>query len=178
MHVTCDEDGIRALKPAESSLFAAEMLNLFSDLIGGRLAQAATVRRLLAEGAGEMRAWLLRDRLAGALIYLWLSPAGVEALLGGRFDGLDPAAAHLARRADAAGLYAWACAGAGDDARRAVMRTWSELKAGPFAALPFFARAATAAGRRALVERLHCLPVDGAAGLFRADAVLPRRRAA
>ena len=154
------------------------MLDLFAAAIGGELASLATVQALVGDGSAEARVWLDGSGVAAALIYLWLSPAGVRALAEGRFDGREPDRAHLGRAHASAGVYAWACAGAGLEGRRAVMRAWAELKAGAFARLPFFARAATPAGRKALIERLHCLPVDETGGLLWAAPVHAPRRAA
>ena len=180
MQQTRETDRLIALSASASAGFVAEMLGLYGRLINGRLADTAVVGRLLAADVAEMRVWLDEaGAVTGALIFLLLSPAGMQALVQGAFDPLEPSSRHLAGERSAAAVYGWACAGATPTARRAVMQTWSSLTSERFAALPFFARGATEAGRLALVERLKCLPVDGTDGLYRAaPPVFPRRRAA
>lgn len=130
-------------------------------LIGPHLASLDVLKRTQTEGA-LLAVYQEDRRVSGLLAILQLSPAGCEALLNAQFRPLNPDREHLACEPKTAALYGWACAGASPAARRAVMQTLGALLRERFARLPFYAHAATDAGRRALVDSLGCRSVPGA----------------
>lgn len=84
-------------------------LSLFlKQHLSGPTADQATVERVLATNANSVMMMCTREGLKGVWAMLMLTPAGLEALLNGEFNGLDPLAHHLTKTAEVpAAIYVW-----------------------------------------------------------------------
>jgi hypothetical protein len=134
-----------------------------AGLIGGAIAAPATMRAVNAAAPGSLLVSRDGEGLAGLLATLPLREAGREALIAGVFDGLAVDLTLLARPPERpAAVYAWGCAARTAAAARALLAATQALCERVFPDTPFFARAATEAGRTALVRRLGYAPMPGA----------------
>jgi hypothetical protein len=112
--------------------------------------------------------------LTGMLAIARLTDKGHEALLTGCFNPLEPSARHYAGPGDlVSAVYALGIAARSHEAARATVTAVTRLRETVMAELPFFARAATDAGRRVLTERLHCSETTG--GLLWSPPLRPER---
>lgn len=154
---------------------------LAKAMIGGQVADEAALWRVqsLMHGAA-LYVYRERGEITGFLAWLPLSPEGVEALIAGLFNGLDPAASHLcAVGAQGGAAYGWGYAGRTRRATAAVIKGTYLARNDMCGAMPFFTRAATADGARILSGRLECLPFRDIPGLFWSEpTVSPVEKAA
>ena len=109
------------------------------------------------------------DVLVGVFVFLLLNRRGLAAVLADDFDGLAPRLDHLAVPAEApSAYYGWGFAATTPQARAAVVAGADVLRREVLTDLPFFCRAATAAGRRAVTLKLgyRDLPGSGSGVLW------------
>jgi hypothetical protein len=161
IHLDLRPFGLTAAEPAE--IPAAR--DLAASLIGPAIASAEGLARVHAHAPAV---FVAREagRVSGVLAFVTLNPAGLEAVLGGRFDTVEPDLAHLARPDEiAAGVYGWGVCAAGKPAAERVVGACKRLHAGALAGLPQFARTATDAGRRLMYERLGFVDLPDSGGL-------------
>lgn len=148
-----------------------------AGMIGPGIATTETLKRV-HQHMGEAALFVRREPAAitGMLGWIALTEAGLQAVLDMRFSGQDPDAAHVAAPGQtvAAG-YGWGVAGSHKEAARAVLSATTILNYEIFGSIPFFARAATPAGRRVIVEAFHYDPAPmGDPDLFWKPAGRPR----
>lgn len=143
-----------------------ELRRLATELISPQVMPLAGLRMVLRKTrSGILVFEEAGGALTGVLAVARVTKEGHEALLTGRFNPLAPSARHYAGPGDAvSAVYALAVAARNREAARATVTAVTRLRETVMAELPFFARAATAAGRRGLIERLHCSETVG--GLF------------
>jgi hypothetical protein len=140
-----------------------ELRRLATELISPQVTPLAGLRMVLRKTRSVFEE--AGGALTGVLALARVTKEGHEALLTGRFNPLAPSARHYAGPGDAvSAVYALAVAARNREAARATVTAVTRLRETVMAELPFFARAATAAGRRGLIERLHCSETVG--GLF------------
>lgn len=146
------------LEPASWS----EMTNvhaLAQDMIGGEMADVATLRRVQAHMGAVVYIYREGLEITGFLASLLLTAKGQRALISGRFNGLDPALAHLCRPGEQpVAAYGWGYAGRTRRACAAVIRGAILGRRELCPELPFFTRGTTADGARLLSGRLDCQP--------------------
>ena len=146
--------GLRVARLDELS----ELRKLATELISPHIMSLAGLRMVLRKTRSGLLAFEeAGGALTGMLAVARLTDKGHEALLTGRFNPLAPSARHYAGPGDAASaVYALGIAARTREAARATVTACTHLRETVMAELPFFARPATAAGRRVLIERLHC----------------------
>lgn len=100
--------------------------------------------------------------VTGVLAFFFLRPAGLAALLEGRFDpqGFD---LDLVARSDepAAAAYAWGFAATTEAGGKAVVKGSAAIQEGLAWAIPVFTRVATDDGARVLYGKMGYAPVPG-----------------
>lgn len=151
--------------------------DLAARLIGPEIAAEPALRAILRrQGCGFYVA--REDGVLTALMALvLLNEPGLAAVRAEAFDPIRPDPAHAVRPGETPlAVYGWGIAAATrESARVLVAGSWAVLDAAP---VPFFARAATEAGRRLLTEKMRFAPYPGSTtGLLWWDAA-ERRRAA
>ena len=119
------------------------------------------------------------EALVGVFVFLLLNGRGWAAVLADDFDGLAPSLDHLAVPAEhPSAYYGWGFAATTPEARAAVVAGADLLRKGVLAALPFFCRAATPAGRRAVTVKLGYRDLPGSrSGILWAPPAGGRRAA-
>lgn len=145
------------------------------DIVPARALAAALISPAIASAEGLARVHAHRPavfvaraggEVTGVLAFVILNPAGLEAVMRGRFDTVEPAAAHLAADDEiAAGVYGWGVCAADKPSAQKVVEACKHLNANALASLPQFARTATEAGRRLMYERLGFVDLPGSGGL-------------
>lgn len=141
-----------------------ELRKLATELISPQVMPLAGLRMVLRKTRSGLLAFEeVGGELTGMLAVARLTDKGHEALFTGRFNPLSPSARHYAGPGDAvSAVYALGIAARTREAARATVTACVRLRDTVMAELPFFARPATADGRRVLIERLHCSEtVDG-----------------
>lgn len=135
-----------------------ELRKLAIELISPHVMSLAGLRMVLKKTrSGLLTFEEASGALTGMLSVARLTDKGHEALLTGRFNPLAPSVQHYAGLGDAAtAVYALGIAARTRDAARATVTACTRLRETVMAELPFFARPSTDAGRRVLIERLHC----------------------
>ena len=133
--------------------------------VGTNTASAATIRTVIQHN-GQCIFSVLRSRpgpipseIIGFYAYLPLNSSGVTALLEGRFDGTNPCISMISRPEDRpAAIYGWVAVARGFNkfARPLVMQHMAGRR---YSDLPFYARAATTDGVRAM-RRFGCVPAS------------------
>lgn len=120
------------------------------------------------------------EELTGVLAIILLSAQGLAAIEADRFDALSPDPAHVARfDEEPAALYGWGIAATRKFVARRLVDGLSLLANGVIGHMPYFARAATPAGARLLIERIGFRPYPGSqTGLLQLDPHLGGRVAA
>ncbi|HEY3814592.1 MAG TPA: hypothetical protein VGL66_15330 [Caulobacteraceae bacterium] len=147
------------LRPAPASRLG-EARALAEARIGAGVAPLAALHRLRRLAPASILIFEERSGLTGVLGVLPLTAAGARALLAGALDLSAPRRDDIApgfETADA--LYAMGIASATRDAARAVVSGVVRLRQA-HAAIPFYARPVTGDGRRVLIERLRCVPME------------------
>lgn len=148
------------LQPADAADIA-EAHAIATALIGPAIASPQALAAVHdATGVGVL---VLRreGRLTGMVAMATLNEDGHAALLDERFDALAPQLDYLARPGDrVAALYGWGIAATDKaSARDCVQSVFAVGQA--VEGVRFYARAATDAGRRMLVDRMLFKPVPG-----------------
>jgi hypothetical protein len=117
--------------------------------------------------------------LTGLFAFLLLNARGRAVLLSDALDGRDPDLGLLSRPGERpSAYYGWGFAGSTRPARRAVV-TGAAVLRGVLPQLPFYCRAATEAGRRAVTEKLGYRDVPGSSsGLLGVPALADEYRRA
>jgi hypothetical protein len=135
-----------------------ELRRLAAELISPHIMALAGLRMVLRKTRSGLLAFEeTGGALTGMLGIARLTQEGYEALLTGRFNPLAPSARHYAGPGDAvSAVYALGIAARTREAARATVTACTRLRETVMAELPFYARPATDAGRRVLIERLHC----------------------
>lgn len=135
-----------------------ELRKLATELISPHVMSLAGLRMVLRKTrSGLLTFEEAGGALTGMLGIARLTEQGHEALLTGRFNPLAPSARHYAGPGDAvSAVYALGIASLTREAARATVIACTRLRETVMAELPFYARPSTAAGRRVLIERLHC----------------------
>ena len=96
---------------------------LLGQHLDGPTAERKTVERVIAKNSNSLMVMSNKDRLKGIWAMLMLTPSGLEALLSGEFNGLDPLNDHLAQTVEVpAAIYVWmlVCPGVGAEGIRHV----------------------------------------------------------
>jgi hypothetical protein len=101
--------------------------------------------------------------ISALIALVLLNDAGFAAIRRETFNSLNPSLDHAARAdEEPVAVYGWGIAAANREAARTVVDGgWAVLEALP--TQPFFARAATDAGRRLLTEKMRFVPYPGSA---------------
>lgn len=135
-----------------------ELRKLATELISPDIMSLAGLRMVLRKTRSGLLAFEEpRGALTGMLAVARLTDQGHKALLAGSFNPLAPSARHYAGARDAvSAVYALGIASLTREAARATVTACTRLRETVMAELPFYARPSTAAGRRVLIERLHC----------------------
>ncbi len=166
------------LYPASTSGLEAGH-RLAASLIGPGITPLGTLRSV--QRRCGLAAFVRHDgeALVGVFVFLLLNARGRAAVLADDFDGLAPPLDHLAVPEDRpSAYYGWGFAATTPEARAAVVAGADVLRKGVLADLPFFCRAATEAGRRAVTLKLGYRDLPGStSGLLWAPPA-GRRRAA
>lgn len=151
--------GLRVARPNE----LPEVRRLATDLICPRVMPPAGLRMVLRKTrSGILVFEEAGGAITGMLAVARLTEKGHEALLNGSFNPLAPSARHYAGPGDpVSAVYALGIAARSREAARATVTAVTRLRETVMAELPFFARASTDAGRRVLIERLHCSETAG-----------------
>lgn len=137
----------------------ADVHALAQDMIGGEMADIETLRRVQAHMGAVVYIYREGEEITGFLASLLLTDRGQKALIGGRFNGLDPSPVHLCRPGEKpVAAYGWGYAGRTRRACAAVIKGALLGRRELCPELPFFTRGATADGARLLSGRLECQP--------------------
>lgn len=138
----------------------AELRRLAAELIGPSIVPLPALRAIQRKTGSTVLKVVEAGRMTGVLALARLTAGGLEALLRDDFDPLHPRLRHYAApREQAAALYGLGIAAATRDAARLVVEGVARLRTELGGDLDFYARAATAAGRRVLIERLGCCEI-------------------
>ncbi len=147
-------------------------------LVGANIASVETLLRIQSRTA--CCAFVATDpegRLIAAVSGLPLNHAALAPLESGRFDGVSPPQALVARPQDmVAALYLWGAAGLTWRGRTLALAASVALQREVYPNLPCYARGATNDGERALAQRMGARPAAG--GLVVAPPQIPRTEAA
>lgn len=148
---------------------------LATDLISSEVMPLAGIRMVLRKTRTGILVFEEADgSITGMLSVTRLTDEGYKALLTGLFNPLAPLAQHYAGPGDkAAAVYSPAIAARTREAARATVTAVTRIRETVMAELPFYARPVTAAGRRVLIERLHCSEATG--GLLWSAPLRPGR---
>ncbi len=140
-----------------------EVRKLATDLISPRVMPMSGLRMVLRKTrSGVLVFEEAHGAITGMLAIAGLTDKGHEALLTGSFNPLAPSARHYAGPGNqVSAVYALGIAARSHEAARATVTAVMHLRETVMAELPFFARAATDAGRRVLIDRLHCSETAG-----------------
>lgn len=136
--------------------------DLAAELISPHVALAITLRRAQARTRSAIFVLGPDEAISGVVAILPLNPAGLEAIQSHAFDPKNPPDELLCAPGEAiAGLYGWGFVGSTRRASAVVLdgaiRLRNHLKA-----IPFFTRAATAAGDKVLRGRMGYAPYPAA----------------
>ena len=161
---------------------------LVERLIGPPIASPAVIRAVQAHSHASMFVRREDGRIVAALAELPLVAAGLEALLEGRLNGLDPDLSHIARPGDLlAAHYCWALAADSIRASAIGIKALLASRTEVYGALPFFARTAptadgqtdpTSDGARVAFRRFGCSPYPGQPTLLYAPVACQSGRSA
>ncbi len=168
------------LRPASGAALDAGH-QLAARLIGPGIATLETLRAVQRHTALAAFVRHEGEEVAGVFVFLLLNAHGHAAVLLDQFDGLSPPLDQLAVPGKPpSAYYGWGFAGVTPSARAAVVAGADALRHGPLAHIPFFCRAATPAGRRAVTLKLGYRDLPGStSGMFWSPPVGdPPRRAA
>ena len=142
------------LRPAGSAALKAGR-DLAVRLIGPRITSLARLQAVLRKSGTGAFAFHEAGELKGIFVFLLLNAAGRTALLADDFDGLAPDLGLLAGPSETpSAYYGWGFAGTSPAARTAVVMGADALRRDVMMDIPFFCRAATPAGRRAVTLKL------------------------
>ena len=137
----------------------APVYSLAQTMIGGDVASADVMRRVQAHTGGSVYVCREGTAITGLLAWLPLTPKGLRALISGRFNGLNPALAHLCGPGQASSAaYGWGYAGTTRKASALVIKGTLLARREVCPQLPFFTRGSTPDGARILRGRLDCQP--------------------
>jgi hypothetical protein len=139
----------------------AEMRALAARLIGPEIASEQTLRTIHARTGYGFYVVREEGRIAAVLALIMLNGLGLDAMGRGLFDTLSPSPGHAARPDEnPVAVYGWGVAGSSREHATAIVNACKTAReAAP--ELPFFARAATDAGRRLLTEKMAFRPYPG-----------------
>lgn len=148
--------------------------------VGPTIASAATLQTVQDRTQGSSFAYRAPDgRLAGVLCIIPLTRAAAPDLVAGRFDGITPPLAQVARPGERViAVYGWGMAGVSWRGRAVVMAGALAIHREIFDTVPLYGRAATPGGERALLGRMGARAVPGPGGLVVCPAWTIHRRAA
>jgi hypothetical protein len=167
------------LHPAQSEA-VAQAQAFAVRLIGAGVADATRIEAVHERSGAGLFVAVDQGRVTGALALALLSPAGLAAIEADRFDAVRLDLLHIAPRdAEPAAVYAWGVAAADAHVGRRLVAAARAVSLRACPHLPCFGRAATAAGRHLLVERLGASPLPvSRTGLLRLSPPVGRRAAA
>jgi hypothetical protein len=131
-------------------------------LIGGKIASADSLGRVHARTGAGLFVYRENGELTGLVALILLSERGLKAVCTDKFDAIEPAVSHVARRDhEPFGVYAWGIAASNHPAAKRMMEALGVMVGEAIPHLAFFGRVATEAGRRLVVERIGFKPVPG-----------------
>ena len=133
------------------------------DLVGKNIATVATLMRVQARTrCSVFVATSNGGDLIAATSGLPLTRAALPALASGRFNGIEPPDALIARPDEpVAALYLWGAAGLTWRGRTLALAASVALQREVYPNLPCYARAATDEGAKALAQRMGARPMAG-----------------
>lgn len=133
--------------------------NLMVKLIGEGISSIETITGVYNHNPNSMVVFRENNECTGIVSYLLLRPAGLLSIATDKFDGVTPDLDLLATPDETplAG-YGWALAATSRKAAAAVLQGLDRVRTHIYPNIPFFARAATADGKRVLCGRLRYLP--------------------
>lgn len=164
------------MAPARSGDIGA-IRGFAAGLIGPTIASEAALRGVFDRTGYGFYVTREAGVLSAVMALVLLNGAGLAAVRSGAFDPLQPDPAHVALPFEAPeAVYGWGVAAATrDGARKLIAGSWAVLDIVP---KPYFARAATDAGRRLLTEKMGFVPYPGPdTGLLWWDSHRRRRAA-
>ena len=153
---------------------------LAAQLIGPDIASADSLAAVHRRSGG-VAVFVFREEVGVTGVMAWapLSRLGFGALVGERFNGLDPDPLHIAAADEhPAAAYGWGMAGATSDARRAVVAGSIALYERILTDVPWFSRAATPDGRRVILGKFGFSPAPASTNGLLVRWPLPQERAA
>lgn len=171
MTIRREKHACRALAPLGLRLATpqdiAEGHAMAVALLGPGVASVETLERVQAlTGCAAFAMRSHEGALIGALSVIPLGAGARASLAAGRFDGLEPPDAMVARPGEPAiAFYGWGMAGLTARARAAVVAGAMRLQREVYAPLPFYARAASSEGEKVLHDRMGARPLPGSDGL-------------
>jgi hypothetical protein len=149
------------LYPADANECATGR-EIAAKLISPHVALTSTLQRVQARTQAAVFVYRQSSAITGLVAILSLRPQGVESVERHLFDPKTPPDDCLCRPGDAfAGLYGWGFSGSTRKAAALVLTGAIRLRE-HFSDIPFFTRAATAAGARALEGRMGYAPYPAA----------------
>jgi hypothetical protein len=139
----------------------AEMRALAARLIGPDIASEETLAAIFARTGYGFYVVREEGAIAAVLALIMLNDAGLSAMQRGSFDTLSPHPIHACGPFEApVAVYGWGVAGSSRETAHAIAEACRTARAAA-PELPFFARAATDAGRRLLMEKMAFRPYPG-----------------
>jgi hypothetical protein len=157
----------------------AEMRALAARLIGPDIASEETLGAIHARTGYGFYVVREEGAIAAVLALIMLNHAGLAVMRRGVFDTLSPSPLHACGPfEEPAAVYGWGVAGSSRQTATAIANACRTAReAAP--ELPFFARAATDAGRRLLTEKMAFRPYPGSTnGVLCWDRYAPETRRA
>jgi hypothetical protein len=132
---------------------------MMAKLMGDWIANLDTIGAVYRRNPASMIVYRENGQCTGILSYLVLRPAGLLSIATDKFNGVNPDLDFIAGPDEAplAG-YGWALAATTRKAAAAVLVGLDKVRRDLHPNIPFFARAATADGKRVLCGRLRYIP--------------------
>ncbi|MGB3626240.1 MAG: hypothetical protein WA989_10435 [Henriciella sp.] len=126
-------------------------LELGELLLGSSLARETVI--LTLDAITQMTVWITGEDIEGLYLIIPLTEEGREAVETGTYTPGDPALRHVApANTPIFGLYIGVYAGATKEARRAMMAASASVRVSLYAPVPCYARGATEAGARSMLQ--------------------------
>jgi hypothetical protein len=158
----------------------AEAHAIAERLLGSPIASTTTIGAIQARtGCACFVARSPEGALTASISSIPLSLAAAPLLAAGEFDGIDPPERLAARPGEPViAWYGWGMAGLTLRGQALVVRAAMRQQQDIYAAVPFYARAATSDGERVMQERMGVRPLPGAGRLVGAPAWTAPRKVA
>jgi hypothetical protein len=136
------------------------LLSVAGRAVGTALATKDSVARIATAHPDAVWTFKLHGRIVGGVALLMLNPEGMQALLRGDINLLDPPVRYVTDpAAPPAGIYVWAVVGP-SVAAEGILRVLAKMKAPHYARSDFYAMPNTADGVR-FTERMGFRPIPG-----------------